>query len=84
MLYYFIMTKDTSDDRSPMTIAIEWSTLLTAIGLEMALPPAGGYWLDLHVGTSPIFLVLGAMLGFAAGMFHLLRIARQQGPQKPK
>jgi len=78
------MTQDTSDDRSPMAMAIEWSTRLMTIGMEMALPAAGGYWLDLHVGTSPIFLVLGAMLGFAAGMFHLLRIARQQGPQKPK
>ena len=73
------MTKDTSDDRSPMAIAIEWSSRLIAIGLEMALPAAGGYWLDLRIGTSPVFVILGAMLGFAAGMFHLLQIARQQG-----
>lgn len=62
-----------------MPLAIEWSTRLMAIGFEMALPAAGGYWLDRRIGTSPLFLILGAMLGFAAGMFHLLQIARQSG-----
>jgi len=71
------MTKNTSDDRSPMTLAVEWSTRLMTIGLEMALPAAGGYWLDLRIGTLPTFVILGAMLGFVAGMFHLMQIARQ-------
>ena len=60
-----------------MTIAIEWSTRLMTIGLEMALPAAGGYWLDLRVGTLPTFVILGAILGFVTGILHLLRIARQ-------
>ncbi len=77
------MAKDTYDDRSPMAVALEWSARLTTIGLEMALPAAGGYWLDRRIGTSPLFVVLGAILGFAVGMFHLLQIARQQGPRKP-
>jgi F0F1-type ATP synthase assembly protein I len=75
--------KDTPDDRPPMTIAMEWSARLMTIGLEMALPAAGGYWLDGRIGTSPVFVILGAMLGFAVGMFHLMQIARRQGPQKP-
>ncbi len=74
------MMRDTSDDRSPLAVAVEWSARLTAIGLEMALPPAAGYWFDLRVGMSPLFVILGAILGFAAGMFHLLQIARQ-GPE---
>ena len=45
-----------------MAIAIEWSTRLMTIGLEMALPAAGGYWLDRRVGTSPVFVILGAIL----------------------
>jgi len=73
------MNKNAPDDRSPMTLAIEWSTRLMTIGLEMALPAAAGHWLDLRIGTSPIFVILGAMLGFAVGMFHLMQIARQQG-----
>ena len=71
------------DERSPIAIAMEWSARLTTIGLEMAIPAGGGYWLDLRIGTSPVFVILGAMLGFAAGMFHLMQIARQKGPQKP-
>ena len=70
--------EDTSDDRSPMALAIEWSARLMTIGLEMALPAAGGYWLDLRIGTSPVIVILGTMLGFAAGMFHLMQIARQK------
>jgi F0F1-type ATP synthase assembly protein I len=76
------MTKDNSDDRSPMAIAVEWSARLTTIGLEMAIPAGGGFWLDFRLGTSPVFVILGALFGFAAGMFHLLQIARQQGPPK--
>jgi len=77
------MTENTPDGRSPIAIAIEWSTRLMTIGLEMALPAAAGYWLDLHISTSPVFVILGALLGFIAGMFHLLQIARFQGPKKP-
>lgn len=76
------MTDDNPDGRSPMVVALEWSTRLITIGLEMALPAAAGYWIDLRVGTSPIFAVLGAIVGFAAGMMHLLQIARQQDPRK--
>jgi F0F1-type ATP synthase assembly protein I len=78
------MVENNSNDRSPMAIAIEWSARLTAIGMEMALPAAAGYWLDRRIGTSPAFVALGAILGFSAGMLHLLQIARQQGPQKSR
>jgi F0F1-type ATP synthase assembly protein I len=74
------MIDETSDDRSPMALAIEWSARLTTISLEMALPAVGGYWLDLRIGTSPVMVILGSMLGFAAGMFQLMQIARQKGP----
>ena len=50
-LYTIIMKQDTPDDRSPIAQAIEWSTRLMVIGLEMALPAGGGYWLDQLDGT---------------------------------
>jgi F0F1-type ATP synthase assembly protein I len=74
------MTEHTPDDRSPVAIAMEWSARLMAIGFEMAIPAGGGYWLDLRIGTLPVFVILGVMLGFALGMFHLMQIARQKGP----
>jgi F0F1-type ATP synthase assembly protein I len=75
------MAQGNPDDRSPMTIALEWSARLMTIGLEMALPAAGGYWLDLRTGTSPLFVITGVILGFAVGMWHLLQIARQDDPK---
>jgi F0F1-type ATP synthase assembly protein I len=74
------MTDYKPDERLPIAIAMEWSARLMTIGLEMALPAGGGYWLDLQLGTRPVFLILGAMLGFAVGMFHLMQIARQKNP----
>ncbi|MBN2024245.1 MAG: AtpZ/AtpI family protein [Pirellulales bacterium] len=50
---------------------------MTTISAEMALPGLGGYWLDRQLGTSMVFLILGVLLGLAAGMWHLLRLASE-------
>jgi F0F1-type ATP synthase assembly protein I len=71
------------DDRSPMTIAMEWTARITTIGLEMALPAGGGFWLDRRYHTLPMFAAVGALLGFAVGFYHLLQIARQENAKKP-
>jgi ATP synthase protein I len=71
------------DDRSPMAAALDWTARITTIGLEMALPAGGGFWLDRRFQTTPIFSAAGAMLGFAVGFFHLLQIARRQSTKKP-
>jgi ATP synthase protein I len=74
------MTQENTDDRPPMAVAMEWSARLTTIALEMVIPPAGGYWLDGRIGTSPAFVIVGAILGFVLGIFHLVQLARQQRP----
>ena len=51
----------------------------------MALPALGGYWLDAKLGTGFVFVVIGALLGFALGMVQLLQIAKSTGaPPKEK
>jgi F0F1-type ATP synthase assembly protein I len=70
------MPETPPDDRAPMAIAAEWSARITTIGLEMALPAAGGFLLDRRIGTLPLFLVLGAMAGFAISIYHIIQIAR--------
>jgi ATP synthase protein I len=65
-----------SDDRSPMALAMEWVTRITTIALEMAVPTAIGYWIDQHLGTKILFLILAALFGFTAGMWHLLKLAK--------
>jgi F0F1-type ATP synthase assembly protein I len=63
--------------RSSYTTGIEWSTRITTLGFELALPAALGYWLDVKLGTGPWLLIVGALLGFLAFMTHLLQIAKE-------
>ncbi len=63
-----------SDDRSAMARAYGWVAQITTISLEMALPALGGSWLDQKLGTKVLFLILGSVLGFAAGFWHLLKL----------
>lgn len=48
-----------------------------SLGLELVVPVAllayGGYWLDGRLGTLPWFLLLGLLLGMAAGFYNLFR-----------
>jgi F0F1-type ATP synthase assembly protein I len=45
-----------------------------------------GYWLDGRFHTSPILLLLGAVIGFAAFVLRLVRLGRQlqTTDQEPK
>ena len=65
-----------SDDRSPIARALGIVSRLTAIGLEMALPGLGGCGLDRWLGTTPLLLFVGVLLGFVVGMYELLRLAK--------
>ena len=39
----------------------------------IALLALGWYWLDQQVGTLPLFLIVGVVIGFAGGFVSLLR-----------
>ena len=45
------------------------SAILIAAGI--------GYWADQHFGTSPLYLLIGMVLGFSAFVLRLLRLGRQ-------
>jgi hypothetical protein len=71
------MAEHPPDERSPMAVGLEWSTRLITIGLEMAVPIVGGYWLDQRIGTLPLFVCLGALAGVAVAAWQFFRIARE-------
>ena len=39
------------DDRSPLALAVEWSSRIIAIAVEMVAPALVGAWIDVRLGT---------------------------------
>jgi ATP synthase protein I len=62
-----------------MALAMEWTSRLTTISLELVLPVLLGYWLDKRYATGALFLILGVLLGFITALMSLLRLAKQSG-----
>jgi F0F1-type ATP synthase assembly protein I len=42
-----------------------------------------GYWADDHFDTSPLLLILGTVLGFAAFVLRLVRLGREMQNDPP-
>ncbi|ANB59042.1 F0F1-ATPase subunit family protein [Anoxybacillus sp. B7M1] len=42
----------------------------------------GGKWIDEKLGTEPIFLVVGLLIGLAAGIYAMFRLIRQYFPEE--
>jgi len=65
------------DDRSPLAMAMAWVSRVTTISFEMVLPGLLGYWVDQKLGTDPLFLVIGVVLGLIGGMWHLVGLTHE-------
>jgi F0F1-type ATP synthase assembly protein I len=61
---------------------MEWAARVTTLGLEFALPPYLGSLADRQWKTGHWLTIIGAVLGFAAGMMHLMQLARVE--QRPR
>ncbi|MBN1589969.1 MAG: AtpZ/AtpI family protein [Pirellulales bacterium] len=75
---------DHPDDRSSLAVAVAWASQVTTVALEMALPAVAGHWVDRWLHTDPLFLLLGALFGFTAGMWHLLRLTASKNLKPPR
>lgn len=53
---------------------MHWVTQITTGSLLLALPTAGGWWLDSKWGTAPWILITGAFFGSLLSFIHLLAI----------
>lgn len=68
---------DPRKDYSPFVLAVEWSSRITTIALEMVVPVLIGYWLDRRLGSGVAFLLAGAVVGFSVSLLGLMRLARR-------
>jgi hypothetical protein len=70
----------TRPDETPsnLSVGLRWASRISTIGLEFAVPPVLGALLDRRWGTPPLVTLVGVVVGFAAAMVHLLRIARER------
>jgi F0F1-type ATP synthase assembly protein I len=49
---------------------------ISQVGFEMAAPIGVGWAVDYWIGTMPIFMIVGALIGFVGGVFHLIVLNR--------
>ena len=68
---------------SPLALGMAWASRIMALGFEFALPALLGDYLDRRWSTRPVGLLVGMTLGFAVGMVHLLKIARDGSKSRP-
>ena len=69
------MAKPPDDDRRSLVTGMQLASRAMTVSLEMALPPALGYWLDKKLGTAPWLVIVFAILGFWTAMRHLLQLS---------
>ena len=62
--------------RSALASGYLWASRATALGLEFALPTWLWFVLDRRWQTAPALAIVGATLGFIAGMVHVLRLSK--------
>jgi F0F1-type ATP synthase assembly protein I len=62
------------DRRPPFVVAADLGYQAMSVGILMALPAGVGYWGDSRLGTSPVLVILGAVVGLIAGITQLLRL----------
>jgi len=48
---------------------------MAQVGMEMVVPIFVGWWADEKLGSRPWLLVLGVILGFGLGLWHLIALS---------
>lgn len=67
---------------------VSWRQATATIGLALAIPsmlfvPALlGWWIDSKYGTSPLWLIVGLVLGFIGTVFDVYRLLKRLGQLK--
>lgn len=65
--------------RSPLSVGVYWASRVTSLALEFTLPALAGMYVDKQLGSMPLGTIIGAVLGMAVGMLHVLQFAKDRG-----
>ena len=65
------------DKRRPFQAMALMSAILSYLVGPTLVGLFGGKWLDEQIGTSPLFLVIGLLLGLATGILGVFHLVRQ-------
>ena len=60
--------------RHPLQAMALTSAILSQLVGSVLIGIFSGRWLDHKVGTEPLFLILGLLIGLAAGIYAMLRL----------
>lgn len=76
--------KQPRDDSSPIVVAMQWSSRITTISLELIVPVLIGYWLDRLWGSLPLLIIVGVIIGFATATLSLMRLVKRPRADYPR
>lgn len=65
-----------NDKRRPFQAIALMSSILSQIAGSILIGIFGGRWLDHSIGTTPLFLIIGLLLGLATGIYGTYRTIR--------
>jgi len=71
------------EERGRLASGMHMASSITSIGLEFSLPVGIGFWIDRRWHTTPIGTMIGAVLGFVAGMMHIMAVAKNLSAPPP-
>lgn len=60
--------------RHPLQAMALTSAILSQLVGSVLIGIFSGRWIDQKVGTEPLFLILGLLIGLAAGIYAMLRL----------
>jgi len=63
--------------RHPLQAIGLMSAIVSQLAGSVLVGIFGGRWIDRQFDTDPLFLVIGLLLGLAAGIYAMLRTVRQ-------
>ena len=72
------------DDRSNLAKAMSLASQISTISLMAIVPAGGGYYLDQYLGTLPLFLVTGMVLGVVVSGWQLYKLIDRMRDDAPE